>query len=251
MFDSLDGWLRSCGADVLCLQEVTRTPGLEGWTTFRDAERTLPQRANLFNDVSSRLRSHEASFVASDAGPVSAGGLTHVQEFGLGTFIDERVTIVDHRTSFVHGEFTQHDIWAISDRPRIASSFRMIASDVSVPVVVTQLHGVRDPAGKIDTPARRHQAERLAELVRTTRHDGDFTVVCGDFNVLPDSDTFDVLAGLGLTDLVGAADTRTSRYRKPVRHASYMLVSDPEFVRDFEIVTDPEVSDHRPLVLDI
>jgi hypothetical protein len=46
-------------------------------------------------------------------------------------------------------------------------------------------------------------------------------VVCGDVNLLPDSETFDVLAEIGLTDLVGAADTRTSRYPKPVRHASY------------------------------
>ncbi len=76
-------------------------------------------------------------------------------------------------------------------------------------------------------------------------------VVCGDFNLLPDSETFDVLAAIGLTDLVGAADTRTSHYRKPVRHASYLLVSDVAAVKQFEILTDPEVSDHRALILDI
>ena len=251
VFDPLGAWVQSCGADVLCLQEVTRTPGLAGWTRFQDAERQLPQRANLFDDLRSRLPAHQASFVASDAGPVSTDDVVHVQEFGLGTFIDDRVTTVGHRASFVHGAFAAHDEWAIADRPRVASAFRMIAPNVEVPVVVVQLHGLRDPVGKADTPARLRQAEQLAELVRGVRHDGDFTVVCGDLNLLPDSGTFDVLAELGLTDLVGAADTRTSLYTKPVRHANYMLVSDPQQVRSFEIVEEPEVSDHRPLVLDI
>ena len=41
MFDELAAWLPECGADVLCLQEVTRTPDLDGWTRFSDAERVV------------------------------------------------------------------------------------------------------------------------------------------------------------------------------------------------------------------
>jgi endonuclease/exonuclease/phosphatase family metal-dependent hydrolase len=44
------------------------------------------------------------------------------------------------------------------------------------------------------------------------REPGDLTVVCGDFNLLPASERFQILAELGLVDLVGDADTRTSRY---------------------------------------
>ena len=69
--------------------------------------------------------------------------------------------------------------------------------------------------------------------------------------MLPDSDTFAILREIGLTDLVGTADTRTASYTKPVRHADYLLVSDPTAVRAFEVLAAPEVSDHRPLVLDI
>jgi hypothetical protein len=46
-------------------------------------------------------------------------------------------------------------------------------------------------------------------------------------------------------------DTRTSRYQKPLRHANYRLVSHPDDVKAFEVLAEPEVSDHRPLVLDI
>ena len=39
MYDQFAAWLPTAGADVLCLQEVTRTPGVQGWTEFRDADR--------------------------------------------------------------------------------------------------------------------------------------------------------------------------------------------------------------------
>ncbi|MGO1974643.1 MAG: hypothetical protein ACTH2Q_16925 [Propionibacteriaceae bacterium] len=73
----------------------------------------------------------------------------------------------------------------------------------------------------------------------------------GDLNLLPDSETFEILGRIGLTDLVGQADTRTARYPKPVRHASYLLVSDPAQVQQFEIDRSSEVSDHCPLVVEI
>jgi endonuclease/exonuclease/phosphatase family metal-dependent hydrolase len=78
--------------------------------------------------------------------------------------------------------------------------------------------------------------------------------VCGDFNVLPGSSTFEVLADLGLSDLVtgrGHADTRTSHYAKPGRYADYMLVNDAVRVSSFDVVAAPEVSDHRPLLLEL
>jgi endonuclease/exonuclease/phosphatase family metal-dependent hydrolase len=84
--------------------------------------------------------------------------------------------------------------------------------------------------------------------VHRRRADGDAAVVAGDLNLLPDSGTFQILAAAGLTDLVGHADTRTPHYPKPVRHASYLLVSDPEAVGSFSIL-DVEVSDHRVLQL--
>ncbi len=257
MFEPLAAWLPTCGADVLCVQEVTRTAGLGGATRFADGERALPQRANLFDDIAALLPDHQATFVASDAGPVhDAAGRRHVQDFGIAMFVHERLTVGEQLAEFVHGGFVEHDEWAIADRPRIAQVARIIDRDLQFDdrertVTVAHLHGLRDPAGKHDTPARRHQAERLAELIERTRRPGDLVVACGDLNLLPDSETFAVLAGIGLVDLVGTADTRTSHYPKPVRHANYLLVSDPEQVRSFQVPATPEVSDHRFLQLEI
>ncbi|WP_200842352.1 hypothetical protein [Actinomadura sp. K4S16] len=84
MFDDLSRWLATNDTDVLCLQEATHTPTANGWTRFDDAERSLPQRADLLSDVRSLFPGHHAVFTPSDAGPVQdqAGDL-HQQEFGL------------------------------------------------------------------------------------------------------------------------------------------------------------------------
>jgi endonuclease/exonuclease/phosphatase family metal-dependent hydrolase len=250
--DELLGWLPGSGADIVCLQEVTRTPGLIGWTRFADGERSLPQRADLFDDVRVALPRHQAIFVAGDSGPVRDDtGRSHRQDFGLATLVGEDLPLVGVDSAFVHGEFTDHAVWPISGRPRIALAVRTVDRAAGRSVWVVQVHGLRDALGKGDTPERRCQAERLAELVRRIRGPKDLVVVCGDLNLLPGSETFGVLAEAGLTDLVGAADTRTSHYGKPVRHASYLLISEVAAVERFEILTEPEVSDHRVLVLDI
>jgi endonuclease/exonuclease/phosphatase family metal-dependent hydrolase len=252
VFDELVHWLPACDADVICLQEVTRTPGSSGWTRFEDGERTLPQRANLFDDVRAVLPAHQAFFLTSDAGPVVANdGQRRRQDFGLAVFVHERLPVIGQASTYIHGGFVDHDEWSIADRPRIAQAIRLVDREGGRVVTVVHLHGLRDPAGKDDTPARRAQAQRLASLVTQIRGSEDLTVVCGDFNVTPTSTTFDVLATSGLTDLVGTASTRTSLYPKDLRHANYLLVSDVGAVKQFRVLDEPVVSDHCALVLDI
>lgn len=249
MFDELAAWLPTAGADVVCLQEVTRSAA-GGWTRFDDAERSLPQRADLFDDVAALLPEHRGFFAASDAGPVTTpDGVRHRQEFGIAAFAGPGVTVLGTRTAFVHGSFAEHVDWPTGHRPRAAHALRLDAGGRAVTVV--HLHGLRDPAGKGDTPDRARQADRLARFVTDTRREGDLVVVAGDLNLLPGSATFATLRDVGLVDLVGTTDTRTSRYAKPSRHASYLLVSDPTAVDDFAVLAAPEVSDHRALRLDL
>lgn len=250
LHDELVAWLPEVGADVVCLQEVTRTPGLGGWTRFEDGARILPQRADLMADVHQALPGYDGWFAVSDTGPVAADGVEHRQHFGLAMFAGPAVLQVASRAEHVHGGYVDHgSAWPHSGRPRAAQVARFAAGDRFV--TLAHLHGLRDDAGKGDSPARLAQAERLAGLVEQVRRPDDVVVVCGDLNLLPDSETFDVLARIGLSDLVGSADTRTARYTKPVRHASYLLVSDTGAVRSFEVLAAPEVSDHRALLLDL
>ncbi len=95
-------------------------------------------------------------------------------------------------------------------RPRIALGLRLVDRPAARHITIVHAHGLRNPAGKHDTPARRAQAAHLVALVDAIREPGDCTVLCGDLNLLPDSEKFGVLAEIGLTDLVGTAETRTT-----------------------------------------
>ena len=251
MFDSLVEWLPDCGADILCLQEVTRTNGLCGTTRFDDGERSLPQRANLYADVCATLPNHQGVFLTSDSGPVyDEIGNRHQQDFGISLFVHQRIPMVRTEVAFVHGAHVDHHEWPISDRPRVAHAARLFDRVSDRYVTIVHLHGLRDSAGKADSPSRISQAHRLADLTTRVRSKGDFVIVCGDLNLTPESETFRILANIGLVDLVGKSDTRTSKYKKPGRHANYMLVSNPERVIQFSIPSTPEVSDHRFLALE-
>ncbi|MBY4207222.1 endonuclease/exonuclease/phosphatase family protein [Rhodococcus fascians] len=252
MYDELFPWLRAVDADIVCLQEVTRTPQRSGWATFADGERTLPQRLNLFDDVSSALPGYTPYFVANDAGPVTDDeGVRLRQDFGIATWVRDDIPVIGLDARFVHSQFVDYTDWDVEDRPRSALTVTVRDRLGGKTVSVIQLHGLRDPAGKQDTPARAEQARRLAVIVEEACGTSDVAVLCGDLNLLPSSTTFHVLREHGMVDLVGNADTRASSYTKPVRHASYVLVSSTAAVRNFEIVAEPEVSDHRALMLEI
>jgi endonuclease/exonuclease/phosphatase (EEP) superfamily protein YafD len=236
---------------VLCLQEVTWTPGFRGWVTYIDSDRASRQRSSLFDDVRQVMPDHQAQFFTCDTGPVHCeDGVVRRQHFGIATLVAPHLAVVGGEASFVHGAFAHHDVWPAQDRGRLAHAVRVAGRDGSC-ATVAHFHGVRMASGKNDTPQRRAQAERVAALVSRVRRPMDAVVAAGDMNILPNSETFEVLGKIGLTDLVGRSDTRTSAYEKPVRHASYLLVSDVNAVATFEVLASPEVSDHRPLVLDL
>jgi endonuclease/exonuclease/phosphatase family metal-dependent hydrolase len=174
-------------------------------------------------------------------------------QFGIATFVHCSLPIIAQAQGFVHKSFSSHD-YGDHPRSRNAHVVRIYDYVTNQAICVGHMHGLRDLRGKADTPERRAQAERLAALVRTVAEEGDPVIVGGDFNVEPGSETFAVLAELGLVDLVtihGHTSTRTSYYTKPGRFADYLLVNELVSVKEFSVVTAPEVSDHCPLVLDL
>lgn len=260
---SLNGWggrlhaelvayLAAERPDVLCLQEVTATPGAPSdWLDYRDLGRVLPQRANVFAEVAAALPDHAAYFCPAAQGDLWNGDEAVSSQWGLATFVHKRLPIIGQAQNFVHGAFSPD---GFGDHPRSRNAHVVRVYDFAArrPLTIAHMHGLRDPNGKHDTPERIAQARRLAALVRSVVEEGDGLVVCGDFNVEPDSATFPRLAELGLVDLVtarGFTDTRTSYYAKPGRYADYLLVNAPLMDADFEVVAAPEASDHRPLRL--
>lgn len=251
-------YLGECDADILCLQEVTRTfrlPGgraeISSWLVYRDDGIELPQRSDLFGEIAAALPGHDGLFMPASRGVLWDGDQAVMSQFGLATFIRKSLPLLGQSQGFVHGAFSANG-WGEHPRARNAHVFRVHDYAAGFTFTVAQMHGLRDPAGKGDTPERAAQVEALIRLIGQVRPAGERLVVCGDFNVLPDSATLAALARIGLADLVtgrGHTDTRTSWYRKPGRFADYMLVSDNVAVAQFDAVAEPEVSDHRALEL--
>jgi endonuclease/exonuclease/phosphatase family metal-dependent hydrolase len=249
----LVSYLRSSTPDVLCLQEVVHSPEVvKEWLTYRDGDHVLPQRANLFRDVAAALPDHTAMFCPAAQGVLWDGEEPVASQWGLATFVHRALPITEQAQGFVHKGFSA-DGYGEHPRSRNAHAVRVYDFAKARFVCVAHMHGLRDLDGKTDTPERIEQAERLAELVQRIAAPDDPVVVCGDFNVEPESRTFEILGRMGLIDLVttrGFNGTRTSHYPKPGKFADYMLVNGQVEVADFSVVAEPEVSDHCPLLLD-
>lgn len=254
LYEPLAAYIESVRADILCLQEVTWAvePTPEK-VFFRNHGFDLPQHEDLFAALSKILPDHQGQFLpASQGDVVDEDGNGYLSRFGIATFIHRDFAITGQSHGFVHGAYIA-DGWGTPPVPRNMHALRLVDLDTGRPFIVAHLHGLRDPAGKHDTPDRVRQAERIVELLLALRRNDEPVVLCGDLNLLPESATFDRLAELGLRDLVtgnGFTDTRTSLYEKPGRYADYLLATPGIKVQHFDVVAEPEVSDHRALLLD-
>jgi len=252
--DALIPYLAAERPDVLCPQEVVETPGaVKPWLEYRDGAHVLDQRANLFAEVAAALPDHVAVFCPAAEGVLWDGAEPVASRWGLATFVHRSLPVIGQVQGFVHKEYSAEGYGA-HPRSRCAHGVRVWVRALGMAVSVLHMHGLRDLAGKGDTPERRAQAGRLAAMAEVLARPGEPLVVCGDFNVGPESETFGVLGALGLADLVtagGWAGTRTAEYAKPGKFADYMLVNDAVPLGSFEVAAAPVVSDHCPLVLEI
>lgn len=254
VWDTLAAWIETVNADILCLQEVTRAPvPSPDWLRYVDPFRDLAQRSDLFGDVSARLPTHQCYFA-----PATRGTLTDAQdqpvasEHGLGIWVDRRLAVTHHVQDFVHGAF-RADGWGEEPVPRTMQACRVVDPATGFELCVGHFHGLRDPSGKGDTPARHEQTRRVASLFERVWTGDQPAILAGDFNLLPDSAAFPHFRQMGLHDLIthhGILDTRTALYEKSQRFADYMLVSADLLTARFDVPATPVVSDHRALVLD-
>ncbi|MEM8653715.1 MAG: endonuclease/exonuclease/phosphatase family protein [Pseudomonadota bacterium] len=255
VWEALAPWVGTLDADILCLQEVTRAPvPSPDWLRYVDPYRDLAQRADLFGDVSGLLPDHQALFAPAIRGILHDGdGQPVASEHGLGLWVRRGLAITRLSQGFIHGAF-RADGWGDEPVPRTMQAARISDPETGAGVCIGHFHGLRDPAGKGDTPARAAQTERVIALFQTLWDGQDPAVLAGDFNLLPDSAAFPRFAQIGLHDLIahhGVTDTRTALYAKSQRFADYMLVSQDLLTARFTVPATPVVSDHRALILNI
>ena len=103
--------------------------------------------------------------------------------------------------------------------------------------------------GKTDSDARLMQSSNIINTLKDL--EGEI-VLCGDFNLRPDTESLAMIENFGLRNLIkenGVTSTRTALYKKEEEFADYTLVSKGVTVREFKVLPD-EVSDHNAMYLD-
>jgi endonuclease/exonuclease/phosphatase family metal-dependent hydrolase len=76
-------------------------------------------------------------------------------------------------------------------------------------------------------------------------------ILCGDFNLMPDTQSLQIIAE-GMNNLIATykiTSTRTNYYPKEEKFADYIFTSPDIKVNQFAVLRD-EVSDHAPLMID-
>lgn len=252
MHDVLLPYIQQQQPDILCLQEVVHSPASsKPELTYRDGDHVLPQRANFFDDVCAVLPDHAASFCPAAQGVLWDGAVSVPSQWGLATFVNRNLPVIGQAQGFVHKTYGA-DGYGDHPRSRSAHVVRVHDHHSGRNVTVGQMHGLRDLRGKMDTAERRAQAQAMLALLERVAETDDIAVLCGDFNVEPDSETLALMRQAGFEELVtlgGFPGSRTTQYHKPGRFADYMLLRGAGADAGFEVVYSPEVSDHCPLIL--
>ncbi|MBI2098848.1 endonuclease/exonuclease/phosphatase family protein [Candidatus Uhrbacteria bacterium] len=225
-------------ADIFCLQEIWSAPyeHLEGYS----AGGINISHSNIMvygmQEISALLHSHTAYFKPH-----------HLDNYGLMMLVKKNLDVISEGDVFVYkekGHIPEEDV-----------GFH--ARNVQYATITTQkgnrsilnFHGLWNGRGKSDSEDRLLQSDKIIRFMKTLSNP---YVLCGDFNLLPDTQSIKKLEDSGLRNLIkeyGITSTRTSLYGKKEKFADYALISEGMAVNDFKVLPD-EVSDHCPLYLE-
>lgn len=221
--------------DVFCLQEI-----------WNGGEHMLDKTAGgaplrgvsteLLKKIEAALPNHTAYF------------RPHFFDFyGLAIFVKNNLPVIEEGEVFVYKE---RGYISPEENGNHARNIQYVTIQTpSGPRTVINFHGLWNGKGKTDTEDRLLQSGNIIHFLNSL---GNPFVLCGDFNLLPDTESLKKLDSLNVKNLIqdyGITSTRTSLYTKPNRFADYAFVSKELPVNDFKVLPD-EVSDHNALYID-
>ncbi len=220
--------------DVFCFQEILK--GGVG-KTHRDEVRSG------FEDISKILSDYTGYFSEyGEGGYYNESSDSLNFKYGVACFV--RTSL---KQSFVGG-ITLYDLerkWSdYSGKFAAGASMAVKVEDY----VIENVHGMWQESIKTDTEAKIEQSKKILELAN--KADGK-KVICGDFNMLPDTKSIQMLADeyVDLIKEYKIENTRSSLYPKELRHSDYAFADKSITVNSF-LVPDLDISDHLPLLLD-
>lgn len=228
--------------DIFCFQEI--------YYTESDNKEFHGIRPNIYSEIKEVLIDFNSFYAPAQEGTYNEIQTDFHISFGLAMFVKKDIEVKSHEDIFVFrsknakqpgedsagiGRNLEHVILKNPSNGDVFSIFN--------------LHGLWNGKGKSDTEDRLNQSKKTKEFMANFKKNK--TILCGDFNLMPDTESLAILES-GMINLVKehrVTSTRSSLYTKPLKFADYILVSPNIKVIDFKVLQD-EVSDHLPLYVE-
>lgn len=235
----LDFFKKYKEVDVFCLQEMWRASyeHLEGRPVGGVVFRHEQVMATGVQEISKSLPGHSSYFRPH-----------FLDHYGLQMLVKNDLNVVEEGETFVYrhkGYVSDGDVGNHGRNIQYATLGLKTG-----PMTVINFHGLWNGKGKTDTEDRIEQSKKIVEFVKNLPND---FILCGDFNLLPDTESIAILEKAGLRNLIkeyNITSTRTSFYEKSEKYADYIFVSKGVNIKVFRVLPE-EVSDHLALFLEI
>jgi len=227
----LDFILKNQDVDIFCFQEIYHNAlGKNKWDSNGE-------HFDFYNEMQLLLPNHIGYFCP-----------TVGDYYGLASFVRKNLLVLSHGEIDIY-QNPEHDGRGAS-HSRKALWLNMQIKNTKLSII--NVHGLWNGQGKIDTPERIEQSKRIRSFMDSIE---SFKIVCGDFNLLPETESMCILEQ-NMQNLIKdykVTTTRTSLYtnsEKSGKFADYILVSNDIKIFNFNVLPD-EVSDHSALLVDV
>ncbi len=230
----LDFFKKHEDTDIFCLQEIFnggKDDEVEMQVQMENKE------YNLFNLITDALPNHKGFF------------RPHIKDFyGLAMFVKKDITLLEEGEEFVHRHKGYIPTENLGFHARNIEYVKVMEDEKELCII--NFHGLWNGQGKTDTEQRLEQSRNIIKFMNSVKTD---FVLCGDFNLLPTTESLKLIEDIGLRNLVkenNVTSTRTSHYTKPDKFADYIFTTQEIEVKDFKVLSE-KVSDHAPLYIEI
>ncbi len=226
--------------DIFCLQEIWKSKYPKEFSDLDIGSQKIDYGAlitNLHDLIIEKLPEHNHHFHPAI-----------FDVYGLMILVRDNFLIKEFGEKFVFGE---KEIVPLENMGNHARNIQYIKTEIKgKETTIINFHGLWNGKGKTDTADRILQSQNVVDFIKTLSGE---VVLCGDFNLNPDTQSLKMFEDIGLINLIkenNVTSTRTSFYEKENRFADYVFVSKGIKVISFEVLPD-EVSDHSAIAFEI
>lgn len=235
----LDFFKRHKDTDVFCLQEIWSAPYLHLEGQLAGALELNNSKIMVYGlqEITAALPGFKPYFRPH-----------HGDHYGLLMMVKDQLTILEEGEVFVYREKGYVPEGDVGNHARNLQYIKIIKNGIGYCVI--NFHGLWNGMGKTDSDDRLLQSKKIIDFIG--RQANSKKVICGDFNLLPWTESLRMIEDYGMDNLVkqyNVTSTRTSYYKKNEKFADYILVSRDVKVWEFRVMEE-EVSDHAPLLIE-